>query len=102
MSQSQKFMTEFTKVILTWQRKGRMIVPNRAINRVRFNCGIRQFGFFALLAASSKLSPRLNQALVRAQACMVVTTHSKGRRVSGLLVRVANVRRYFPRHVEVI
>ena len=33
---------------------------------------------------------------------MVVKTHSKGRGVTGLLVGVANVRRYFPRHVDVI
>ncbi len=33
---------------------------------------------------------------------MVVKTHSKGRGVTGLLIGMANVRRYFPKHVEVI
>ncbi len=33
---------------------------------------------------------------------MVVKTHSKGRGVTGLQVGASNVRRYFPKHVEVI
>jgi hypothetical protein len=33
---------------------------------------------------------------------MMVKTQSKGRGVTGLLVGVANVRRYFPKHISVI
>jgi hypothetical protein len=33
---------------------------------------------------------------------MMVKTLSKGRGVTGLLVGVANVRRYFPKHISVI
>jgi hypothetical protein len=33
---------------------------------------------------------------------MVVTTHSKGRGLTGLHVGASNVRRYFPKHISVI